>query len=200
MQEDYKNQNQLERLADFVYEAEMLKKTPRSGFAFLGTGGESVADHSFATALIGFVLANMANADAAKTVLICLLHDFHEAATGDFNYVNHRYNKCDAGKALADACGGTGLGDAVLPLWAEFEQRSGLEAQLARDADQLDLICVLRKELSAGNGFAAEWLDSAIQRITTEAGRKLCAAIMRTDPRHWWYDQVDKSWWVNRGE
>lgn len=191
---------QLQRLADLAYEAAMLKHTPRSGFAFLGSGQENVAAHSYGAAALGFILAHMAGADAGKTVLLCLFHDLPEAATGDFNYVNHRYDTANQGKALADACSGTGLEGAVSSLWNEFEQGASIEAQLAADADQLDLVCALRRELAAGNSFAAEWLESAVLRIRTEAGRKLCKAIMKTSPHHWWYDQVDKSWWVNRGK
>lgn len=191
---------QLGRIADLAYESAMLKKTPRSGFSFLGTGSESVAEHSYGAAMLGFILAEMANANAGRTALLCILHDLHEAATGDFNYVNHRYDKCDAGKAMRDACADTGFGDVVMGLWQEFEDASSLEAQLARDADQLDLICALRKELVTGNKFAAEWLESAVKRIKTEAGKKLCQAIMVTDPNRWWYGHIDKGWWVNRGE
>lgn len=194
-----RDKNMLSRLADFAYEAAMLKDTPRSGFAFLGSGGESVADHSFGTAILGLVLAKLAGADAGRTITLCLLHDLHEAATGDFNYVNHRYDVCRAEAALADAVAGTGLENEICGACSEFESCETLEAKLAADADQLDLICALRRQLVIGNQFASEWLDSAVKRIKTEAGKELCAALMETDPNNWWYGQVDKSWWVNRG-
>lgn len=189
-----------ERLADFIYEAAMLKHTPRSGFAFLGSGHESVAGHSFGAAAAGYVLAHMAGIDPARVVLLCLFHDLHEAATGDFNYVNHRYDACDAEQALRDACDGTGLEREVMELWREFSAKGTPEALLARDADQIDMIAALRRELARGNPFAAKWLKTATQRLKTEAGKKLCAAVMRTDPNHWWHEQVDESWWVDRGQ
>ena len=55
------------RLADFLFEAGMLRKTPRTGYQFLGSGRENVAEHSFRTALIGYSLARMAGADAEHT-------------------------------------------------------------------------------------------------------------------------------------
>lgn len=186
------------RMADLIYESAMLKRTPRSGFAFLGSGRESVAEHSYGTAFIGMILASIAGADLAKTIQMCLLHDLHEAATGDFNYVNHRYDKCDARAALEDALAGTGFASLFLPVWEEFEARSTTEAILANDADQLDMICSLRAQLVAGNQFAAEWLDTAVKRIRSEEGQRICEAIMTTDPAAWWYDQVDKSWWIDR--
>lgn len=188
----------MQGLADFAYASAMLKRTPRSGYAFLGTGHESVAEHSFGTAVLGYALAKMANADIARTVHLCLFHDLHEAATGDFNYVNHRFDVCDAPKAIADICRGSGLEGEIGDLFDEFEKRESLEARLARDADQLDFICSLRKEQAAGNEFAEEWLKSAVMRVKTDQGKKLCEAIMRASPHHWWYDQVDKSWWIER--
>ena len=36
----------------------MLKRTPRTGWQFLGSGAESVSDHVFRTAIIAYVLAS----------------------------------------------------------------------------------------------------------------------------------------------
>ena len=110
---------QLMRMADFFNEAGMLRHTPRSGYAFLGSGAENVAEHSFRTAVMGYALARMAGADAARTTLLCLFHDLHEARTGDFNYVNHRYNTCRAKEALDDAVCGTGLEEDMDGFWTE---------------------------------------------------------------------------------
>lgn len=186
------------RLADLAYAAEMLKRTPRSGFAFLGTGRESIAEHTCGAAFLAYLLAGKAGADVGKTVLLCLFHDLHEAATGDFNYVNHRYDRADSAQALRDICSGSGFESEIMNLSSEFEARETLEARLANDADQLDLICALRQELAGGNQFASQWLASAVKRLQTPQGQELCAAIMATSPHHWWYDQVDETWWINR--
>jgi putative hydrolase of HD superfamily len=54
------------RLADFVFELGMLRRTPRTGYQFLGSGAENVAEHSFRTAMIGYILARKAGADVAR--------------------------------------------------------------------------------------------------------------------------------------
>ncbi len=46
-------------IADFLFEVGMLKKTPRSGFQFLGSGCESVAEHVLQTLYIGYVLCKL---------------------------------------------------------------------------------------------------------------------------------------------
>lgn len=190
------NKTNLPALANFAYACAMLKNTPRSGYAFLGSGSETVAEHSFGAAMLGLILAQMAQADMFKTILLILFHDLHEASTGDLNYVNQRYDNCAAQKAVEDICQGTDIDGATL--FAEFEAKETLEARLANDADQLDFICSLRKQETAGNPVAGEWLRSAVQRLKTEQGRELCAQIMQTSPNEWWYGQADMSWWINR--
>lgn len=186
------------RLADLFHEAGMLRHTPRSGYAFLGSGRESVAEHSYRMSFIGLVLARLAGADAGRVLELCLLHDLHEARTGDFNYVNHRYNTCRAREALTDAAEGTGLEEEILSAYDEFEARETLEARLARDADQLDLICNLRAEQEHGNAFAAQWLESAVQRLRTPWAQELAEELLTADPNRWWYGRVDRQWWVER--
>jgi len=90
-------------LVNFFFELGMLKKTPRSGYQFLGSGGESVADHSFRASLIGYTLARLTpGSDLLKVISLCLFHDVPESRTGDLNYVNKRYVKPDEELAVAD--------------------------------------------------------------------------------------------------
>ena len=190
------NLNHLQRLANFLFEAGMLRKTPRTGYQFLGSGRENVAEHSFGAAVIGYVLAKLANANEARTIFLCLFHDFAEARTGDFNYVNRLYNKCDPRAALQDATCGTGLEGDLLAMWEELETDNTPEAKLANDADQLDLILNLKEELDLGNPYAAKWLESAVQRLVTPQAKQLAATILNTDHTDWWYKGPDKNWWV----
>ena len=195
---DTSDRDRLTRLADFLFEAGMLRKTPRTGYQFLGSGAENVAEHSFRAAVIGFVLASRAGADPQKTMAMCLFHDLHEARTGDFNYVNKLYNACDARRALADALAGTGLSGAVLPLFDELEAAATPEALLAQDADQIDLIANLKEELDRGNRYAAAWIEAAMARLRTETGRKLAAAVATTDHAEWWFNGPNRQWWSRK--
>lgn len=192
---DMSDRDRLTRLADFLFEAGMLRKTPRTGYQFLGSGAENVAEHSFRAALIGFVLAQAAGADPYRTMALCLFHDLPEARTGDFNYVNKLYNTADSRRALVDALAGTGLTATVMPLHDELEAAETTEAQLAQDADQIDLIANLKEELDLGNRYAAAWIDAAMARLRTDAGRKLAGAVVATDHAEWWFNGPDREWW-----
>ena len=195
---DMTGRSRLTRVADFLFEVSMLRRTPRTGYQFLGTGSENVAEHSFGTAVIGYALAGMAGADQARTVLLCLFHDLHEARTGDFNYVNKLYNTQHSRRALADGLAGTGMSRGVLELHDELEEAGSLEARLAQDADQLDLMVNLKEQRDLGNPYAAKWLACALERLRTAEGRELARAIMETDHTDWWFKGPDTCWWERK--
>jgi len=195
---DIEGRDRLTRIVDFLNECGMLRKTPRTGYQFLGSGSEDVAQHSFRTAVIGHVLALMAGADVARTTYMCLFHDLHEARTGDFNYVNRIYNKSTRTQALEHATMGTGLEEDVLGYWKELEETETLEAKLAQDADQIDFILNLKEEWDQGNRYAGDWLEMAVQRVRTEWGRELAETVARTDHKDWWFLGPDKDWWTRK--
>ena len=184
-------------LINFLFEVGMLKKTPRTGYQFLGSGKESVAEHSFRMALIGYLLSlQEPKADAMKTTLMCLFHDLHEARTGDHNYVNKRYVQIDEDKAVQDLAKGLPIRDEIVSLTREFNEGKSLEACISRDADQLDLILSLKEEQDLGNAYAREWLHYAVKRLQTESARKMAQEILQTDSTEWWFEKKTE-WWVN---
>jgi len=185
------------RLADFLFEVGMLRETPRTGYQFLGTGSESVAEHSYRTSVIGYVLARLNGADWTRVVLMCLFHDVPEARTGDFNYVNRMYNTTQPLQALEDSLRGTGLETHVTEAFRELESVGSDEAALAQDADQLDLILSLKKEQDLGNPYAPKWLKYALRRLRTASGQKLARAVLETDHTDWWFQGADGSWWAH---
>jgi len=192
------NEIMLKRIVDFLFEVGMLKKTPRTGYQFLGSGKENVAEHSYRTAIIGFVLGLKENLDWKKIVLMCLFHDLHEARTGDFNYVYRRYNRAKEDKAILDALEDTGLEDYIIPLLKELEEVKTKEAEIAHDADQLDLILNLKEQHDLGNPYAEKWLKYALERLRTDAAKTLAQKIIETDHTDWWFERVDKSWWAKK--
>ena len=189
-----------QRIVDFWNEIGMLRYTPRSGYFFLGSGKENVAEHSYRTAVIGYTLARKSGADPLKTLLLCLFHDLPEARTGDFNYVNRMYDTSRETEAFRDAVEGTGLEDELNAVWTEHVDCVSQESILAHDADQLDFILNLKRESVLGNKYAEKWLTSALPRLKTEIARDLAETVLKTEPDDWWYLEADKEWWATRGE
>jgi putative hydrolase of HD superfamily len=184
-------------LVNFLFEVGMLKKTPRTGYQFLGSGAESVAEHSFRTAIIGYILSlQESQADTEKATLMCLFHDLHEARTGDRNYVNKTYVQVDEEKALGDLAQGLSFGGKITTLAREFRSGDSLEACIARDADQLDLILALKEQQDLGNKYAQEWLHYALERLKTGSAKEMAQEILDTDSTEWWFVKK-KERWVN---
>ncbi len=189
---------ELKAIADFLFEVGMLKRTPRSGFQFLGTGHETVAEHGLRCAVIGYVLARMSEGLATdKVVLMCLFHDLVEARTGDLNYVNKKYVEANEAAALQDMTSGLPFGDEIRGLVEEFNARATAEAEVAHDADQLEMILQLKELGDLGNRYCKDWISAAMKRLRTDDGRRLARSILNTDFSSWWFKEKDDEWWVN---
>lgn len=177
----------MENIANLLFEARMLKEIPRSGFPFLGAGRESVAEHSFSTTFIAYVLTHLTpEADAHRTVCMCLLHDLPEARIGDQNTVHKNYVRVDEERAFADTTKDLPFGSAWSELLAEFNTGDSLEARLARDADQISLILELKNLKDIGYRATSDWLPNIIARIQTDSGKKLAETILNTNRDAWW--------------
>lgn len=190
----------MQEIANFLFEVGMLKRTPRTGHQFLGSGSESVAEHICRTVFVGYALARLAgNVDEAKIIKMCLLHDLHEARTGDVNYLNKKYVKVDEEKAVRDLCLTLPFGLDIQHLVEEFNRGESNEARLAYDADQIELILMLKEHKDLGNTYADEWIAYAMKRLKTDIALQLARQILETDSTTWWFH--DKSdWWVNGGK
>lgn len=181
----------MKKIANLLFEARILKEIPRSGYHFLGVGKESVAEHSFSTTFIAYVMSQLLpEADALKLITMCLIHDFPEARTGDLNAVHKQYVTADDSKALRDATGGLFFADKMTALIQEFEAGVSIEAKLARDADQLALILELKELIDIGYEPPKTWIQNVIDRLQTETGQKIAAAVMQTGRDDWWLGSI----------
>lgn len=190
----------MDRLANFLFEMGMLKRTPRTGWQFLGSGEESVAEHIFRTAMIAFVLARLDDAvDVDRVVRMALFHDLPEGRTGDLNYMNQKYVVADEARAVEDMTRGLSFGAELADLLAEFRAQATPEAVLARDADHLEMLLQLKEHLDVGNRNAEEWIPFSLRRLRTDAARDLAQRILEGDSSAWWFDR-DSDWWVKGGK
>ena len=177
----------MKNLANFLFEVGMLKRTPRTGFQFLGSGAESVAEHIFRTAMIGYTLARLdEEADVGKVVQICLFHDIPEARMGDLNSVQKRYLDADEGLAVEHLTRGLPFGADIREMIDEFYAGSTLEARLAGDADQLAFLLDLKSLSDMGYAAPDKWAPHVKNRLRTDAGRKLAERIAETEWDSWW--------------
>jgi len=187
----------MDSIANFLFEVGMLSKTPRSGYQFLGSGKESVAEHVLRTIFVGYTLCKMNPAlDEFRVLKMCALHDLPEARTGDMNYVNKKYVAVDEEKAVRELTENLSFGEDIKVFIDEFNKKETREALAVRDADQIALILQLKEYGDLGNKYAEEWINYAMQRLSTETGKKLAEKIIQTDSSNWWFKEKS-DWWVN---
>jgi putative hydrolases of HD superfamily len=177
----------MQRIAEFVFEALFLKHVQRSGYQFLGAGRESVAEHVYAATMIAFILSRLeGRADAERLICMSLFHDFAEARIGDLNYVQKHYVRADESSATSDGLRDLPFGAYIQSLLTEFEAGESLEAQLARDADQLALIVDLKHLNDLGYQTPQQWLPHVEKRLQTRTAKDLAHSLLNTPRDEWW--------------
>ena len=180
----------MKHIANLLFEAKMLKEIPRSGYHFLGAGNESIAEHTFNTTFIAYVLSQLdPEIDALKLITMCLLHDLPEARTGDLNTVQKTYVTADNSKALEDATRHLPFASSMTALIREFNEDQSNEAQLAHDADQLSLILELKYLSDIGYAPPDTWLPHVLKRIKTKVAKKIAHSILETHRDDWWLNK-----------
>lgn len=116
------------QITNFLFEVGILAKTPRSGFHFLGTGDQSVAEHINRVSYIGYTLAVMdGKVDVSKVLQMCLFHDISETRISDLNYIHQKYverKEIEAHKDLAEVLP---FGKKVFEVIMEYEDRKSPE-------------------------------------------------------------------------
>ena len=153
---------------------------------------ESVAEHSYRTAVIGYVLAHLEGADPEKTASICLFHDTAEARIGDLHWVTKRYLRYKEAEqaALNDQTGQLPqkVAERILTLVGEYEERSSYEAQLAHEADLLECLLQAREYEMQGYSKGLEWARTCREGLQTDTARSLADACLNGDPGEWFQD------------
>ena len=185
----------MQNIAKLLFEARILKEIPRSGLHFLGAGQESVAEHSFVTAVIAYAMSKITtDVDALRLISMCILHDLPEARIGDLNYVHKNYVVADENQAVRDTTKDLPFGSSLADLIHEFNEGKSMEAKLARDADQLAFILELKALIDIGYEPPRNWLPLVVKRLETPTGKELAASITETAWDAWWLDNyVDRS-------
>ncbi|MCS7122273.1 MAG: HD domain-containing protein [Archaeoglobaceae archaeon] len=162
----------MERVVRFIHEVGTLKTVPRSGWLKIGLKlPESVAEHSFRTAVIAMLLAieDGEKEKAFKACAAALLHDLHEARTMDLHEVAKSYVEVDKERVLKDQ--------------RLFDFDFSDVEKYVRDADKLEL-AFQAVEYSKMNDLALDFAEDLKfeTKIAEEIYKKL---IEKRDPR-WW--------------
>jgi len=187
---------QNKKVLDFFAEAGLLKRVKRTGWWVVGIkDAETVAEHCFRCAVIGYVLAEMENVSAEKVVMMCLFHDFAEARINDAHkmgayYINYRDAETRAFlgqiKNLPKK-----IKNKLLALNNTYLQRKTKESIVARDADILECLLQAKEYYGQGHSQAKLFFKKAPQFLKSKNAKKLWNDALSWDTSLWWQNLVN---------
>ncbi len=189
MYESIAKGRQMEKLVDFWKLAAKLKKEPRRGWIqrLKLSNVESVADHSYAVALLALYEAGRRGYDVRKTLKLALIHDLEEAITGDSTPLDRRGKRAserirDKRLAMDNILVRvpTRLRKQLRSLWAELLDEKSREARLVKDLDRLEMaLQAAEYELKgASRTGVSEFYRSALKEIRDPELKRIVAGIM----------------------
>ncbi len=189
----------MSQFANYLNEVGMLNRSPRTGFMFLGSGEQTIAEHMHRMLHIAFLLARSSPepVDELHLLHLVMFHDLPEARTGDHNYVNKKYVHEDLDKLLDECAREWPFGDEIAAYVREFEARATPAARIASDADQLELLLMLKEQADLGNAATGDWVTACLQRIKTPTGQQLAQEILATRWDEWWFSNKQDPHWIN---
>lgn len=175
---------------NLLYELGNIRLIPRQWARFHTPEFANLAEHHFRVAWIALVIAKYEKCDNTDKILkMALVHDVSESRTGDVDYIARQYVERFEDKAIADIFDKSKIGEEMIALWQEYEDRQCLEAKIVKDADTLDVDFDLREQGARGNQLEKDWTEFRAKvgnkKTYTATGRKLHKAIWETSPHEW---------------
>ena len=180
---------------DFFAEAGLLKRVKRSGWWVAGIENpESVADHCFRCAVIGFYMAHEEGADPYRVLAMTLFNDIHEARINDLHKMGHYYIDFKAAekRVFKDQVAPlpSKVRDALTDIRGDYDTQKTHEALIARDADILECLVQAREYEDNGYPVAKKFLKRAPGFLKTRTAQKLWRSLQSWDSTVWWENVV----------
>lgn len=184
------------QIVNFLFEVGTMRKLPRIHQQVLLSQdlSDNIATHSYRVSLIAWFLAKMEKVDPYKTMMMAFLHDVKEVRSGDHNYIHKKYVKIFEEEITKDQFSHLPYLD-LFNFVEEFEERKSKEATIAKDADLLDQMLLLKEYVHQGNHEAEIWLsgkgndnkiNTQYQGLKTESAKKLGREILEGKVSKWW--------------
>jgi 5'-deoxynucleotidase YfbR-like HD superfamily hydrolase len=182
-------------LVDFLFEIGTLRKTQRSHMQTLLTGdlSDNILSHTAMVTNIGIFLAEIAGANIGVVACMCTSHDWGETRSGDQNWIHKLYVTADEEHITYDQAA-LHQSPFMKKIIKEYQKRKTLESLIAKDADTIGQLVLLKEYVHQGNEEAKLWLAGKttprpyawIDRLKTEHAKQMGRLIYDTCPSDWW--------------
>lgn len=172
-------------LLKYLFEVNHAKFVKRSGWWVVGIKDpESIAEHSFSTAILAYVIASREKVENPERITLhALFHDLHETRLLDQHKIASKYCKIPKEvkkKAERDQCNLLGeTGDKIYALLGE-------DSVIVKDADYLEAAITARGYYDNGHKAAFDWIERVSKVLKTKTAKELCELLKVTDSNVWW--------------
>jgi putative hydrolase of HD superfamily len=175
---DYKN------LVKFLKITGVLKRTQRAGWVDVEVyQPESVADHTFRTALLCMLYADMEGLDPLKLLRMALIHDLPEALIGDLM----PSQKTPETKENEEAAIQHILAllpdlqrETYLAVWNEYQQGKTREAKAVRQLEKIEMALQAKEyeKLGSSNKLLKRFIKSAEEATSWPELKQLLSCVL----------------------
>lgn len=176
-------------IISLFFEFAQLKNLYRQGWIKHGRGVdksscESVADHCFGVALLGYVLAKeyRADLDADKIMRLGLFHESGEIYAGDMTPPDGVSLEDKAALEYAAAQKvfvGMPNGQEYLGLWLEFEKQETPESRFVKEVDRLEMALQASIYERIGNKGLGDYFPWVQERVNSPELRPILDELIR---------------------
>jgi putative hydrolase of HD superfamily len=180
---------------NFFAEAGLLKRVKRSGWWVAGIENpETVAEHCFRCALIGYYIAHCEGVDPFQVVTMTLFNDIHEARINDLHKMGHYYIEFREAekRVFADQIAGleAKVKSHLKAMRDDYDGQKTKASQVARDADILECLIQAKEYLDNGYPVAKTFFKRAPSCLKTKTAQKLWQQAQKWDSHDWWQNVV----------
>lgn len=166
-------------LTDIISAIQNLKKIKRRGWEIKldMKHPESVADHSYSTAILSMVIGDYLELNTNRMVKMALIHDLAESIIGDYmpgENDSKEIEENNAMKVLLDTLPKK-LKNEYNEIWKEYQRNETKESKTVHDIDKFEmgLQSVEYSKILPNNDNVKDFYDEAIKVIETEEIRKI---------------------------
>jgi putative hydrolases of HD superfamily len=178
------------KAANYLFEMGELKRIKRSGWWNCKIKDpESVAEHSFRTSIIAFVLAKLEKTpNPEKIAFAALIHDASESRLLDLHKLSAKYvkNKSEIEQKIQTEQSEL-LGFGIMP---KLDAQAKL---LIKDADSLEMAFTAKEYMDAGFKQAEILFREAGKKLHFQSSKKLYAQLRGNSSSEWFENIVSGS-------
>ena len=168
----------------FLEIAGILKRTPRTGWVDVGVyQPESVADHTFRTAFLCMIYADIKDLDPLKLLRMALIHDLPETIMGDLMPSQKTAETKEKEETVIHQILSLlpeTQRENYLAVWNEYQEGKTKEAKAVRQLDKIEMALQAKEyeKMGSSSKYLKQFIKSAKEATEWPELKRLLSCVM----------------------